>query len=96
MKDAAAAGGGERAKPDDITALWRVFSSKFVAVSATMLERRAMVASPRGADRISCKTGLVPAGSAEPPETPCCCRALVWRNSTTVKVWRRSSEGTGT
>lgn len=63
-----------------------------VAVSVTMLDRKSMVASPLGADRISRRTGLF-AGSAEPP---CGCSTLLRRTSTVVKVWRRSSEGTST
>lgn len=91
-------GGGEGAWPEeDSTPLWRASSSKFVAVSATMLVRRAIVASPCGADRISCRTGLVPAVSpADARGPPCWRKTLAWRCSTTVNVWRRSSEGTGT
>ena len=70
-RDAGGGECGEGANPGDMTALWRELSSKFVAVSATMPERRSMVASPSGAHRMSCRTGLAPAGSADPPDPPC-------------------------
>lgn len=108
MAEAASRAGDEIANvsPSDITVLWRALSSRFVAVSLTMRDRAAMVASPCGADLISRKTRFSPSlvlvlvswrltAFAAAPPCGCWCSTLFRRYSTTVKVSRRRSKGTG-